>query len=698
MPFRTCKRIISVFFSNCIIFNLFCSYFCFKGFAVSVMTLERAAELAIANDATLNSINTKKAFQYIKRRQAQEAITDIRKKERTVRFSLLFNIKLPEKHGLPKEVDLLTKLPQIDAETALLEQKAKNRQLMVREKVETRMIKIYCLQESIAAAEENLKLAEQNLQKFKLGILSGAVSSNDLKLAEETCEDIKKELTSLKQSFASETTALSKMLGIDVSNAYQFKNPLSTVTIPREKVKSMIDYAMSNRYDIYQVESIRKIACRKVDTIFEIYKNQHGNKATPLENEVRSEGKIDYSSFLRKYESYLTEVDRPWAKVYKIRLLFFTIRIPKEWFKGEYSGTRYFEDEKYSLPEAMRERDDARKEESLTKEDVKASLEEQYEALMVADRAYRDAVKTCDKLKEDYEDVKIKNLFKTATYEETRSAKDDYDMAQKEVRSTLESYNTLLATLNRDTCGWVSQFKKGQDILNVNTTAGDSLGVPKPHYLIQNNIEDLQSVFTLTIPEESKISATDYELWVDDLRVGQRQEIDKPLVVLPVEITGLKTVKVKLYDNDEFVDEAEFDGLETSGDLDFKVQAAKNDLSVQAAENELKKALLAEGTEEVQKVGSYLLDEFESINGLALDKFSVKDVPNNVAFFKIYVTNGDETGYFTDDNMTPIDKEVLKLDVMFNDISKIRVILYDSNKTEVFRTKLDSINKTLIQV
>lgn len=697
MPFKI-KRIISVFFSNCIIFNLFCDYFCFKNFAASVMTLERAVELAIANDSTLDSINTKKAFQYIKRRQAQEAVTDIRKKERTVRFSLLFNIKLPEKHGLPKEADLLTKLPQIDAETAILEQKAKNRQLIVQEKVEARIIKIYCLQESIAVAEENLKLAEQNLQKFQLGVLSGAVSSQDLKSAKETCEDIKKELTSLKQSFATETTELSKMIGIDVSNTYKFKNPLSTVTIPREKVKNMIDYAMHNRYDVYQVESMRKIACRKVDAIFEIYKSQHGNKVTPLESEVRSEGKINYSSFLKKYESYLTEADKPWAKVYKIRLLFFTIKIPKEWFKGEYSGTRYFEDEKYSLPEAMRERDDARKEESITKEDIKASLEEQYEALMVAERAYRDAVKTCNKLKEEYEEVKIKNLFKTATYEETSSAKDDYDMAQKEVRSTLESYNTLLATLNRDTCGWVSQFKKGQDILNVNTTTGNLLGVPKPHYLIQNNIEDLQSVFTLTIPEESKISATDYELWVDDFRVGQKQAIEKPLVVLPVEITGLKTVKVKLYDNDEFIDEAEFDGLETSGDLDFKVQAAKNDLAVQAAENELKKVLLTEETEKLQKVGSYLLDEFENINGLVLNKFSIKDVPDNVAFFKIYVTNGDETGYFTDDNMTPIDKEVLKLDVMFNDISKIRVVLYDSGKTERFRTKLDSTNKTLIQV
>ena len=73
-------------------------------------------------------------------------------------------------------------------------------------------------------------------------------------------------------------------------------------------------------------------------------------------------------------------------------------------------------------------------------------------------------------------------------------------------------------------------------------------------------------------------------------------------------------------------------------------------------------------------------------------------MPNNVAFFKVYVTNGDETGYFTDDNMTPIGKEVLKLDVMFNDISKIRVVLYDSNKTELFRTRLDSVNKTLIQI
>ena len=91
MPFRT-KRIVSILFSNCVVFNLFCNYFCCKSFAASVMTVKRAAKLAIANDSTLNSINTKMSFQYIKRKQAQEAIADIRKKERTVRFSLLFNI------------------------------------------------------------------------------------------------------------------------------------------------------------------------------------------------------------------------------------------------------------------------------------------------------------------------------------------------------------------------------------------------------------------------------------------------------------------------------------------------------------------------------------------------------------------------------------------------------------------------------
>ena len=79
MPFRT-KRIVSILFSNCVVFNLFCNYFCCKSFAASVMTVERAAKLAIANDSTLNSINTKMSFQYIKRKQAQEAIADIRKK------------------------------------------------------------------------------------------------------------------------------------------------------------------------------------------------------------------------------------------------------------------------------------------------------------------------------------------------------------------------------------------------------------------------------------------------------------------------------------------------------------------------------------------------------------------------------------------------------------------------------------------
>lgn len=288
-----------------------------------------------------------------------------------------------------------------------------------------------------------------------------------------------------------------------------------------------------------------------------------------------------------------------------------------------------------------------------------------------------------------------------ATYSEVKAAKEEYDLSQKETNTALENYNDLIATLDKDTCGWVTQFKKGTNILNVNTESGDSLGIPKAHYLVEDSIQDLQSKFTLTIPEETNIKASYYELWVEGLRIGERLPVTTPMIVLPVEIKGLKTVTVKLYDDDGlFIDEAEFDGLETSGDLNFKIQVAKNDIKAKEQNEELKASLMDESDEkssQKQEVGNYFIEEFLADGGIELSKFKVSELPDNIAYFSVYVEN-DGVTKLADNNLIPISREIVKLKIFFAKESEVRVVLYDSNRNKLFLTKLDPVNGKLVEV
>ena len=699
MPYCSFKRILSIVLGTCVTMNVWLGGFCQAVFALPELTVAEAQRLAILHDEKLKSIKTKTAFQHIKRKQAQEGVADIRKKERTVRFSLLFSIKMPEKHGLPKEADLLAKLPTIDSETAVLEQEAIDRELVVKELACKTVIKTYSLQESIRARSESLQLEEANLARMKNRVLLGVASQKDLDALKSDCEAEKQELMTLRQKLENEAGKLSELIGQDVSNGCVFKNPLTTIVVPREKTNTMVDYAMQNRYDVHQAEAARKLACRNVELLYEIYQQQFESKAKVLENEVRSEDAVDYDAFIRKYEEFLTNVDQPWEKVYTIWLLFFKINIPKEWFKGEFSGARYFEDKKYALPEMMRERDDAKAQEAIVKKTVEESVRSSYEVLMELERAYRSGSLECERLGRVYEETKVRNMLGTATFAETQQAKSNLDQAQKDERERLVGYNELLASLDKDTCGWVSQFKKGEDLINVSVSSGDSLGNPKPSYLIQTTIDPLQATFSLTIPEGSGVLAEEYELWVGDCRVGRRMKVPEPMVVLPVEITGMKRVTVKLFEGNEFVDEAEFDGLQTSGKLGFKVSAARNDLISQEREDALRaEVMIFEEEDNKEEVGAYLIEDLVvSKNAGVFKKFVLSEAPTGAAYYKLNIEEREDA-FLTDHNMHSIDKEIVKLGLMFEDESKVVIVFYDGGRTELFRARLEPVRKGIIRI
>ncbi len=93
-------------------------------FAATRISLDKAIQLAIHNSDALEEIKLDLLKKIIwKRQQAVEGLRDIRKKESTVRFSLLFSISFPEKHAMPKEIELIMKIPKIDHEIDILNHK-----------------------------------------------------------------------------------------------------------------------------------------------------------------------------------------------------------------------------------------------------------------------------------------------------------------------------------------------------------------------------------------------------------------------------------------------------------------------------------------------------------------------------------------------------------------------------------------------
>ncbi|MDR2817698.1 MAG: hypothetical protein LBB04_03170 [Oscillospiraceae bacterium] len=697
MPLNASRRVGSALLAGCVMLSGLGNPCLEVVAAVPVLEMDSLVKLAIDADGKLASLKMKVAFQSIKRKRAQEAIEDIRKKESTVRFSLLLNIKLPEKHGLPKEIDLLTAVPKIDSETVRLEREIESRKRELKGKVEHAVVKCYELQERIKKLSQEIQDKTQKLKEMGGLVLLGKAQQKDMDALNASIDKRTRELASLKQSFERETTKLGSLTNQNLSGVI-FKNPLVTCVIPREKRSQMIDYAMLRRSDVFEAEMDRKLECMMVDNIWGVYKRQWGSKVGALESAVRSKTPLDWDDVIRKYKDIFEKIDKPWAPVFKLCLIFFVLRIPMEWFKGEYDGTRYFDGEKYLLLESLQGRENARSREETTKKTVRESLENFDEAVREAYKAYEDAQIVCAMTKRTYETVKINNLLGLATFEETMQAEENYVLAQEDVQECLVSYNDAIIVLDEETCGWVTPFKKGKEILNEKTSVGNSLGLPKPCYVIENNIEFLQSTFKINIPKEAGISASDYELWVSDLRIGDKKPISEPMILLPVEIVGIKEVTVKLYDKDKFVDEANFDGLELSGDLEFKLAGTENALADDEAESRRREELLADDADLAPKqLGEYLIEDYTTVEqGTTLKKFRVLPESDEVKYFRI-VVNYDKDP-LTSDKIYEVSGAMLGFDVMFKDLSKIRVLLYGSKKELLYTAELDFVNGKLIMV
>lgn len=535
------------------------------------LLLSQAKAIALANSDSYRQIKSKILLKEVSYKQAVKSVQLKIKNKTTFRWSPLLSFKFPEKLNFEDESSMVYKPTQIQNEITSLKHDLTDEVYSVYESTEQAFLKAYTLQEKVAFEEEQLEELEDTLQKNKGRLLLGLATQSDVDAMEKNVTAAQEKLAADMKSYENAKEKLGDLLHIDVTTRYTFESPFIDAEIPRTQLNSLVEYTLENDQSYYEAKMATKLSMMQLETNYNLVKSQYGSKInfiSPYVQTVMSGEKVDSSAFKASYDKFLTEIDKPWQGKYKI--LF--IKIPKEWLKGQIDGVRYIEDEPYALYENALEYQDTLSEQETLAKELESQVKDSFETVVTARSAYLSLKTQVAESGEQLQKEQVLNQLGELTFEEYTESQKQYEEQQMEMLEALETYTSLLFSLDRLTCGAVSKYFSDTEISLQSGSGGSSYIVDEDtiegaRYYITSIVEDNMFEFGIYLPEDFETNVTHYELWVDDYIIGERTEIGKTLRHLTLSLTGKERVFVRLYNGEEFVDDCEIDASAYQGAL-----------------------------------------------------------------------------------------------------------------------------------
>lgn len=536
------------------------------------LTIDTVRTMAIEASDGVQSVKIDKIKKDIELKQAQDGIADIRKKESTIRFSLLFNIKFPEKHGMPKEIELLMKVPEIENDITVLKRQEVYETLKSQTKAEQTFYDVVLAQQESEFLAERVQDSSNTLDKISKQYKTGMGKQADVDYMQNQLNGYEKEADKAVLQLDTQKQKLGNLIGTDVRLGYTFEENYGNVSITRTMLDDIITYAKENDYTLFQATQKRKLAEKDVETIMGIYNARYGGYMGDVDSYIRShEGqKMDYDIFIQKYNTTLTQIDSPWANDFVINLLFFKIVIPKEWFKGEYSGTRYMEDQKYALFVSLVARDKARKEEQNAIKALEEKINDSYHALKVMDMSIQEAKENLTRAELLYKTQLDQNKIGLVDFSTLELAKDSLNGQQRALFELQAEYAKSLSAFNLDTAGYINKLLGKTNTAEKDYISGDSF-VEETQWYIRTDITDFNFLFGVTIPDEYDVNY--FQLFYNNKPIGNKISTENTLIHPSITYTDTELLTVKLYKDDELKYRADFEGTDYSGIL--KLQKAE---------------------------------------------------------------------------------------------------------------------------
>ena len=545
------------------------------------LTVAQAETLALYKSAALKKINVEVRKKQVELKEAREAVRETRRRENSWSFSLLFSIKAPEKHDMPKEMDLLMAIPQVQYELQGLNREAVKVRLEVLYTVKNQYMEAAFQQRTLENKQLQLRDAQATLKRVIQEFAAGRGEQADVEFMETRVRDLQTDIGRATINFDKAKDRLSTTMGLNVRVGYRFQEYLletDTITLD-EFDQKLMPYAEKNDFDLYTAIQARKLSEIELDYAASVFGGRYSKYASSLMSFIRANrgtGQMDVDLLQQKYEATLEAIDKPWQGAYKIRIIFFTISIPKEWFMKRFTGLRYLGDEKYILMLAAVNNDQAVQAEEQAYIDLRTKLRDTYDILREMEfslRTEREALAVGRTL---YDNILKDNRMGLATFADTESKKVDLQAKEDAIYALQVDMSKTLAMFNYYTLGYLD-YRLGAGAADTMGYGSGSLNQPAtPQWTMNDTVADYKFEFgVINIPEE--LTATHFELYDNDgQRVGERVAIDETIAHLPLTYSGSSRMVVKLFAGNKYIAWAELDGSLYGGDLELNtdVEAA----------------------------------------------------------------------------------------------------------------------------
>jgi len=642
-------------------------------------TLAQAVSLGYAQSWDYQKMQSKIALKEVKYKEAVKSIQLKKKNMASFRWSPLLNFKFPEKPDLSEEYGFMYKPLQIQSELSSCRHQLTDIKYQIKQEISELYTEIYTYQEKITYKKESLKQLSKNLERNQAKFLIGEASQNDLDTIVSSITAAETSLAADLRAFEKAKSDLSEKIGLDITQSYEFSNPYKEADIPRSMLEKLIQTTLDRSQSYYEAKLATSLALTSVDTNYSLMSRHYGNDMSYISSYVtqakRGE-KLNTAAFKLSYDQFLTAVDAPWQG--SIKILF--IKIPKEWFKGSLDGVRYVEDEPYLLYSNVLEYQEAVSDQKALEKEISDNVKDSFENLVTAKNSYHSLKAQTEKSKKEMEREALKNKAGTVSFEEYEEIRKEYEQLQIEQMDALKLYTQLLYSFDRLTCGGVTELLQELDnSLSQGIQGGSHVTenvMGSACYYITHLAEDTLFELGIYIPKDLEVDATDFELWVDEVQVGERTKIEETLRHLTLTLDGTEHVFLRFYENETFLTDCEINPQQYQGELN---------ISSSKKEEKEKKVILGNYTYTLNKKLS-LVTFSVFINESELFQ------PEDVTGFRLLAKN--QTPVFSEE-IIPIDQSLTYLSILSTDFSELTMELYGAADTLLSTAKLDTQTKEL---
>lgn len=638
--------------------------------ADKVMTLKTARSLALENSSAYEAAEMNVDSKQAARDSALKALKLKQKNMSTFRWSPLLSFKFPTKPDFAEASEFQFKPMQLSSDIDVAQHKVQDTVFSVNEQVNNLFVEIVTMQETLAFNEQRLETLNDGIAHNKAKLKLGEATQADIDRQQKKADTLSNTIASNRRTLEADLKKMSTLLGVDVSTGYTFEKPYVEARIDRSSLPAIIAYTEDRDETYYEACATATTKKAELNTNYGLMQSKYGSDIKMISSYVNAalNGQdISARAFKTSYKEFLNKVDSYWGGSF--RILF--IKISWEWLKGDLDGTRYIEDDPYTLYQNALDYVSARKDEEAAKATLDQQVEDAFNNYIAVRSSYEQYLKDMDKSEADMKKYAVQNRMGYMTLEEYQDEQDAYEELQNSLFDAMKLYTTTLYSFDRLTCGAVSAMLSGTDLDMQTAVVGESYvkkDSKEAQYFLKSIIQREMFDLSIYIPEDFPVEITDFELWCDNIKVGEKTPKDKSLRHLALSKEKISQVKIRLYNGDEFVDDCVIDPDQESGVLNITTA-------------------LNIDKDETGVIGTYA-SSLSDVTGLLTLTFTPLE-SEGIKYYRVLASDGTPLG---DGKIRAIDQGFTHLGLVSGDLSKLKIEFYDESKSLKYTGYLDPAN------